>query len=134
MHALEYFYHLHDQNFAHLNTAHLVLLPKKADAKTIGDFRPISLTHSIAKLFSKILANRLSLVLDDIISGAQSAFIKRRCIQENFMYTQNLVRALHRSKKQGLFLKLDIAKAFDSVRWDYLMEVLEQIWFGWRWK
>jgi hypothetical protein len=69
-----------------------------------------------------------------VVSRAQSAFIKRRSIQDNFLYTQNLVRALHRSKRPGLFLKLDIAKAFDSVRWDYLMEVLEHFGFGVRWR
>lgn len=134
MSGLQYFYQLHDQHFVHLNTAHLILLPKKADAKAIGDFRPISLTHSIAKLFSKILANRLAPVLNDIVFRAQSAFIKKRSIHDNFLYTQNVIRALHRNKKQGLFLKLDIAKAFDSVRWDYLMEVLGQMGFGWRWR
>lgn len=134
MAALEYFYQLHDQHFGHLNSAHLVLIPKKADARHIGDYRPISLTHSIAKLFSKVLANRLAPMLNDIVSRAQSAFIKKRSIQDNFMFTQNLVRALHKNKKQGLFLKLDIAKAFDSVRWDYLMEVMQQMGFGWRWR
>ena len=70
MAALNYFYQQHDQQFHHLNKAHMVLLPKKENACSLGDFRPISLTHSIAKLFSKILAARLSLVLDELISRA----------------------------------------------------------------
>jgi hypothetical protein len=28
-----------------------------------------------------------------------------------------------------LFIKLDIVKAFDSVRWEYLLEVMEQLGF-----
>jgi hypothetical protein len=78
----------------------------------------------MAKLFSKMLATRLAPELNQLVSRAQSAVIKRQSIQDNFLYTQNIVRALHRNKKTGLFLKLDIAKVFDSVRWDYLLEVL----------
>ena len=37
-------------------------------------------------------------------------------------------------KKSGLFLKLDIANAFDSVQWDFLMEVLEQLGFQAKWR
>lgn len=33
-----------------------------------------------------------------------------------------------------LFLKLDVAKAFDSVRWEYLLEVMEKLGFGQRWR
>jgi len=134
MAALEFFHQQHDQHLLHLNKAHMILLPKKEDAQAIGDFRPISLTHSIAKLISKILATRLSGELNGLISRAQSAFIKRRSIHDNFLYAQNIVRELHRSKKSGLFLKLDIAKAFDSVRWDFLMEVLDQFGFRARWR
>jgi hypothetical protein len=52
----------------------------RAGAKTVGDFRPISLTHSIAKLLSKLLANRLGPELNSMVSRAQSAFIKKRSI------------------------------------------------------
>lgn len=131
---LPYFSLLHAQHLQHLNTTHIVLLPKKAYATEISDFRPISLIHSVAKLFSKLLANRLAYELNELVSRAQSAFIKRPSIQDNFLYMQNLIRALHRSKQSALFLKLDIAKAFDNVRWDYLMEVLEQYVFGSRWR
>jgi len=112
----------------------MVLLPKKEDAQMLTDFRPISLTHSIAKLISKILASRLSGELNELISRSQSAFIKRRSILDNFLYTHNLIQDLHKRRQPGLFLKLDIAKAFDTVRWDFLMEVLEQFGFQSKWR
>lgn len=113
-----------------LSTAHIVLLPKKHDAKCVQDYRLISLTHSIAKLISKCLASRLAPELDSLVSRAQSAFIKKEKHSRQFLYAQNLIRSLHKSKQQRLFLKLDIAKAFDSVRWDFLMEVMQQLGFG----
>lgn len=55
---------LHSQRFQNfddlLNTANIILLPKKEDAKTIEDFRPINLIHSVAKLFMELLSLRLT--------------------------------------------------------------------------
>ena len=127
-------YQQHDQHLKQLNNAHIILIPKKADPLCLGDFRPISLTNSIAKLISKILATRLAASLNQLMSRAQSAFIKRRSIQNNFLYTQNVIRELYRASRPTLFLKLDIAKAFDSVRWDYLLEVMQRMGFGTRWR
>jgi len=101
--AVNYFFNRHDQHFNLLNNAHIILLPKKEDASQVGDFRPISLAHSVTKLISKLLATRLSADLDKLISRAQSAFIKKRSIQDNFLYTQNLIRELHRAKRPSLF-------------------------------
>jgi mannosylglycoprotein endo-beta-mannosidase len=47
------------RGFARLNKALITLIPKKQDAQEIRDYRPISLVHSFAKLFSKLVANRL---------------------------------------------------------------------------
>lgn len=134
MAAVNYFFQQQDQHFKHLNSAHVILIPKKPYAKHVGSYRLIRLTHSVAKLISKFMANRLVDCMDGLVSRSQSAFIKGCSIHNNFLYMQNLVRDLHKERYPALFLKLDIAKAFDSVRWDYLMEVLERMGFGTQWR
>jgi hypothetical protein len=132
--AATYFYHQHDQHLKTVNTAHIVLVPKKADATSLSDYMPISLTHSVAKLIYKVLATRLGSTLNSLISSCQSTFIRKRSIHDNFLYTQNTIRELHRAKHTALFFKLDITKAFDSIRWDFLLEVLQRLGFGSRWR
>ena len=99
----------------------------------MSDYCPISLIHSVAKIFSKLLANRLAPHLDGLVSKCQSAFIRKRCIQDNFLYVQNIVRQFHKTKTPALFLKLDIQKAFDTINWSYLVEYLQARGFGHRW-
>uniref|UniRef100_A0A453N7T1 Reverse transcriptase domain-containing protein n=1 Tax=Aegilops tauschii subsp. strangulata TaxID=200361 RepID=A0A453N7T1_AEGTS len=57
------FHSLSGANFAKINSAFVTLLPKKDGAESVGDFRPISLINSIAKLITKVL----SLILDEKI-------------------------------------------------------------------
>ena len=54
--------------------------------------------------------------MDDVVSNGQSAFIKRRSIDGNFMYVRNFAARLHKCKTPALLFKLDIKKAFDSVK------------------
>lgn len=117
-----------------VNSALMVLLPKKEDARQIGDYRPISLVHSFAKLITKIMASRLAPKLDSMIAKNQSAFIKGRRIHDNFMMVQNMARNLHRRQRTAMMVKLDITKAFDTVSWAFLLEILTYLGFGWRWR
>ena len=120
-------------NFGTLNSAYITLLPKKEDANQPKDFRPISLVHSFAKLVTKLLANRLAPKLQEMVSPVQSAFIKGRFIQDNFMLVQQTARYLHQQKEPRILLKLDISKAFDSVSWPFLLEILQHLGFGQIW-
>ena len=70
--------------------------------------------HSVAKIFTKLLANRLAPILNSLVSKCQSAFIKKRSIHNNFLYVQNVVCTLQKQKLPAIFLKLDIHKAFDT--------------------
>jgi hypothetical protein len=89
--------------------------------------------NSLAKIITKILADRLATRLHNLVSRSQNAFIKKRCIHDNFIYVQNVIKALHKAQRPSLFIKLDISKAFDSVCWVYLLEVLQALGFGQRW-
>ena len=134
MRAITSFSEQSASNFAILNTANIVLIPKKDGAEAITDFRPISLIHVVPKIIAKAMARRLGPKMDAIVSRCQSAFIKTRTIHDNFMYVRNTARSLHRSKTPALLIKLDIAKAFDTVRWDYLLDLLRRLGFPPRWR
>jgi hypothetical protein len=112
----------------------LVLQPKKEGADNVTDFCPISLINSLAKIITKILADRLTPRLNELISGCQNAFIKKCCIHDDFVYVQSVVKALHKAKRPTLFIKLDTAKAFDSLSWVFLLETMRALGFGMRWR
>lgn len=132
--ALNSLFLTNGQGFASLNDALISLLPKKDEAVDVKDFTPISLIHSFGKLFSKILASRLSPRLDKLVAPNQNAFIKGRSLHDNFRYVQLAARALHAKRVPRLLLKVDIAKAFDTVSWPFLLEVLAQLGFSQRWR
>jgi hypothetical protein len=132
--AVQQLSQLRGSTFKLLNTANIILLPKTEQAHRIGDYRPISLVHSVTKIFLKILANILAPRLPEMVSSSQSAFVKKRCIHDNFVLVQSLVKEFHRKKTRALYVKLDIANAFDSVSWAYLLEVLEHLGFETRWR
>ena len=67
--AINSLFAMNSQVFEFLNSASSILLPKRMDALKITDFRPISLIHSITKIFSKLLANRLAPRLDSLVSN-----------------------------------------------------------------
>lgn len=125
---------LQGNTFQLFNTANMVLLPKKENATVVAEYRPISLIHSVGKIFSQTLANRLAPKLHEIVSINQSV-VKKRCIHDNYIYVQSFIKEeLHTKKKPTLFIKLDIAKAFDSVLLAYMMELLHVLGFGNRWR
>ncbi|KAM0876163.1 hypothetical protein ACQ4PT_036340 [Festuca glaucescens] len=73
MAAFNHLYRLAGGNFIALNSAFICLILKKEQALSVNNFRPISLLHSFAKLFSKVLARRITPLMGDLISHAQSA-------------------------------------------------------------
>jgi mannosylglycoprotein endo-beta-mannosidase len=111
-----------------------VLLPKKNEPSDAKDFRPVSLMHSVAKILCKLLANHLVPELKNLVSASQNAFIKGRSIQDSFLHVKNMIRRAHKKKEPLIFLKLDIAKAFDSLNWGFLLQVLKNREFGQRWR
>ncbi|KAL0327825.1 UNVERIFIED_CONTAM: hypothetical protein Sangu_1860500 [Sesamum angustifolium] len=103
----------------------------------VSDFRPISCCNVLYKVITKIIVQRLRLVLDKMISPSQNAFVSGRSIGDNILLAQEMFSGYNR---QGLpmrcALKVDLRKAYDTVEWDFLSAVLllfgfPDIFIGW---
>jgi hypothetical protein len=51
----------------------------------IRDFRPISMVDGVCKIVAKVLANKLKIVLEKMISNSQNAFIRGREILDSVL-------------------------------------------------
>jgi hypothetical protein len=119
-----------------LNKTAIVLIPKVKNPSNLSDLRPISLCNVIIKIMTKMLANRLKLVLDDLISENQSAFIPGRLINDNVLIAFEISHYLKQrtSGKIGFAsLKIDMSKAYDRVEWKFLKNMMLKLGFDHRW-
>lgn len=132
MRLLEEF-HQHGRLVSGLNTSFMVLIPKKVEAEDLQDYMPISLIEGVYKMISKILANRLSKVLEPIILENQSAFVGGRQLIDSVVTLNEIIEEMKAKKKKAMLYKIDFAKAYDSVEWGYLREIMERFNFNSRW-
>ncbi|XP_039123641.1 uncharacterized protein LOC120260266 [Dioscorea cayenensis subsp. rotundata] len=120
-------------NLEKINWANIALIPKVAAPASHSDYRPISLINSTLKILSKLLATRLSKALIGLVDPEQSAFLKGRCILDNIATAEELLFSIHKRRVSGHILKVDFSKAFDTVDWDFLFDLLTIRGFGDRW-
>ena len=113
-----------------ISETRLVLLPKIPHPQHASDFRPISCCNVLYKCISKLLCQRLKEVLPHIINPCQGAFIKGREILYNMLICQDLARGYQRKHiSPRCLLKFDLQKAFDSVHWGFLKDLLNALRF-----
>ncbi|GAU16832.1 hypothetical protein TSUD_367790 [Trifolium subterraneum] len=108
-----------------------VLIPKTDHADSVNDYRPIAMANFKFKLISKIIADRLSSIMPAITSIQQRGFIKGRSIKDCICLTSEAINMLHNKSFGGnLAIKVDIAKAFDTLQWSFLLRVLKAFGFN----
>ncbi|XP_013595094.1 PREDICTED: uncharacterized protein LOC106303347 [Brassica oleracea var. oleracea] len=108
------------------NSAILSLVPKRLGASFITDYRPIACLNTIYKVISRLLVRRLKPVLSSIIVPNQTAFVKDRLLLENTVLAGELVNGYHkRHGPKRITIKVDIAKAFDTLSWEFLFNCLQ---------
>ena len=107
-----------------------LLEKKERDKRYIENWRPISLLNVDTKIISKSLANRLKIVLPDIISHDQSAYVKGRFIGESTRLISDILEVSDQFNVGGYLLTADIEKAFDSMDHQFLIAALTKFGFG----
>ncbi|XP_062085740.1 uncharacterized protein LOC133791848 [Humulus lupulus] len=123
----------HDVKLA-LSSIHLVKSPGRSlkvdQPATAGDFRPIACCTTIYKCIYKRLCSRLATILPSLINSNQDAFIKHRSFAYNVLIFQDLIKGYNRKNSSPrCAMKIDLSKAYDSIDWDFLENLLKALCF-----
>lgn len=116
-----------------LNATFIALIPKKPGIVEIKDYHLISLVSGIYKILSKVLANRLTKVMEKLILKPQNVFVKGWRILDLVFIANKCLDGRLKLGELRLFCKLEMEKVYDHVNWRFLHYMLERCGLGMKW-
>ena len=117
-------FHTGNLNIHRLNFAFLALIPEIEGPTCIEKCRPAYLLNVSYKIFSKVLANRLSKAVDKIVDKAQNGFLPKRSILDGVAVVHEVSHELNKNNVPGILLELDFESPYANINLDFLKEVL----------
>ena len=108
----------------------LVLIPKTGDAKLLKNKRPICLLDVVYKIAAKVLATRLSKVIDKLVARDQTGGIRGRYIGENIRTIADVIQYCKEDDLEGIMMALDFRNAYNTVEYSFLYTTLRKFNFG----
>ncbi|GJX37033.1 reverse transcriptase domain, reverse transcriptase zinc-binding domain protein [Tanacetum coccineum] len=68
-----------------------------------------------------------------VVGEEQNAFIKGRYILDGVLIANETMEFLKKKKEKGLIFKIDFEKAYDSINWNFLINIMKRMGFGEKW-
>ena len=90
----------------------------------LDDYRPITLLNTELKILAQVLANRLQLVISDLIGPEQNYAVKGRSIWDDLHLVRQILEGI-KDDTEAALINLDQSKAFDRVDHRFLAGFLE---------
>ena len=124
---------LHEGRFPnHLKRAHVVPKYKSGDIEDPTNYRPISITSALSKVFEKVIQNQIVEFLDDtkLLSPHQFGFRANFSTADALLYATEKIRFDIDNKNVVAAAFLDLSKAFDSISHEILLQKLHNLNFS----
>ena len=115
-----------------MKTAHVTTVYKKGDRLEPKNYRPLSVTPTLAKIFEQLLLEQLThhLTLNGLINKNQFGFQKQKsCLDTIISLTEKINQCLDENEIV-VTLFLDLAKAFNSISIDVFMNKIKSYGMG----
>ena len=93
----------------------ILLVHKDNSRSRLMNWRSITLLNIAYKFFAKVVQKKLQLILMEVISFQQCAFLSMRIILNNILLTHEMMEWTEQIGQPFIFLKLDFSKAYDIV-------------------
>lgn len=103
------------------------LVLKGGDPRSLKNWRPLTMQTTTLKIISKIIARRFKKVIDHLVDGQQTGFIRGRSILDNilaFRVGQDFVRSKY---IVVVFFMIDFMKAYNKVSHTFLAATLRSM-------
>ena len=102
----------------------IVPIPKKGDLTNPENYRGISLTETAAKVYNRLLLNRIRPELEKILRPNQNEFRPLRSTSSQILALRRIIEEMRNHQKEAAIIFIDFKKAFDSVDRNTLFHIL----------
>ena len=103
----------------------IIPIYKKGNSSLCKNYRGIALTSICAKLYNRLLLERIISVLDKFLRINQNGFRPNRSTAQQVLTMRRLIEATEATQDGKMIaIFIDFSKAFDSVDWNYIEQIL----------
>ena len=89
-------------------------VPKKGELTRCINYRGISLSQIVSKIYNRLILSRIRPVIDKLLRSSQNGFRPGRSTSSHLLALRRIIELLNR-KKEAVITFIDFKKAFDSI-------------------
>lgn len=113
-----------------MNTGVVKLIHKRGAKDILDNWRPITYLTSIYKVFALVLTKQITHLLDSLLLQEQKRFMRGRYILDAIVMMWEGINYAYEEDMDFIFLKIDFYKAYDRVKWDFVLQSLSDLGLG----
>jgi hypothetical protein len=105
--------------------ANIIPVPKKGDLSKTDNYRGISLLCIIAKMYNRLILNRLRVAIDPHLRNNQNGFRSKRSTTSQVLALRRVIEEVKRNNLKAVLTFIDFRKAFDSINREQMIKILK---------
>ena len=105
-------------------TSQIIPVPKKGDLTLVTNYRGISLLPIAAKIYNKLILNRLLPKVEPLLRKNQNGFRAGRSTLSQILSLRRIIEEITNCNKEAVFIFVDFSKAFDSIDRAKMFQIL----------